>query len=63
MARVPREHEPDHPRADLLKMKGLVAGFPPIPRGLIHKPAFLDWVVKNAKTASTLSRWIVKNLG
>ena len=49
MARVPREAEPDHPRADLLKMKGLVAGFPPIPRGLIHKPAFLDWVVKNGK--------------
>ncbi len=62
LARVPREVEPDHPRADLLKMKGLVVGFPPIPRGLIHKPAFLDWIVKQAKTAAPLTRWIVKNL-
>src|SRR5215813_8297396 len=63
LSRVPRELAADHPRADLLRMKGLVAGFPSIPRGLIHKPAFLDWVVARAKTASPLARWIVRNLG
>jgi uncharacterized protein (TIGR02453 family) len=63
LSRVPRGFEPDHPRAELLRMKGLVVGFPPVPRGLIHKPAFLDWLVAQAKTASPLPRWIVKHLG
>ncbi len=30
-ARVPKGYEPDHPRAELLKYKGLICGIPAIP--------------------------------
>ncbi len=63
LARVPRPYEADHPRADLLVMKGLVVGFPKIPRGLIHRPKFLDWVVTHAKACAPLATWLHKNLG
>lgn len=62
LARVPRPFSPDHPRADLLKMKGLVVGFPKIPRGLIHRPQFLDWLVGHGRTAAPLATWLHKNL-
>jgi uncharacterized protein (TIGR02453 family) len=63
LTRVPRPFEADHPRADLLRMKGLVVGFPKIPRGLIHKPAFLDWVVTHARVSAPLATWLHRNLG
>jgi len=63
LARVPRPFEADHPRADLLKMKGLVIGFPKIPRGLIHRPQFLDWLVTHGKASAPLAAWLHKNLG
>jgi uncharacterized protein (TIGR02453 family) len=62
MARVPRDVDPEHPRAELLKMKGLVIGFAPAPRGLIHKPAFVDWVVEKARRAAPLATWLYDNL-
>jgi uncharacterized protein (TIGR02453 family) len=62
LARVPRPFDADHPRADLLKMKGLVVGFPKIPRGLIHKSAFLAWLVGHGKAAAPLAAWLHRNL-
>ena len=62
LARVPKPYDPEHPRGDLLKMKGLVVGFPEVPKGLIFKPAFADWLVKHCKAAAPLSKWIHKNL-
>jgi uncharacterized protein (TIGR02453 family) len=62
LARVPRPYPADHPRADLLKMKGLVVGFPRMPRGLIHRPEFLAWLVSHAKTAAPLATWLYRNL-
>jgi uncharacterized protein (TIGR02453 family) len=62
MARVPRGFDPEHPRAELLRMKGLVVSLPPIPRGLIHQPAFLDWCVEHARTAAPLVRWLARHL-
>ncbi len=61
LARVPKPYPADHPRADLLRMRGLVVGFPAIPRGLIHKPALLDWVVGQAKAAVPLAKWLHAN--
>jgi uncharacterized protein (TIGR02453 family) len=63
LARVPRPWGADHPRADLLRMKGLVVGFPKIPRGLIHKPEFLTWLVGHARAAAPLTTWLYRNLG
>lgn len=62
LARVPRPFEADHPRADLLKMKGLVVEFPAIPRGLVHQPRLVDWLVGHARAAAPLSIWLHKNL-
>lgn len=60
--KVPKGFAPDHPRADLLKLRGLGAGFPPMPKGLLHKPALVDWLVLHGKATAPLVRWIYKSL-
>jgi uncharacterized protein (TIGR02453 family) len=62
LARVPRGLDPEHPRAALLKHKGCVLGFPAIPRGLIHKPAFSAWIVEQARAAAPVVRWVQKHV-
>src|SRR5262245_28715829 len=37
LQRVPRGLDPDHPRADLLRRKGLIVTFPTLPRALLVK--------------------------
>jgi uncharacterized protein (TIGR02453 family) len=61
-ARVPKPYDAEHPRAELLKMKGLVVGFPAIPKGLIHKATFVDWLAKHAAAAAPLGKWLHNNL-
>jgi uncharacterized protein (TIGR02453 family) len=61
-ARVPKPYPADHPRAELLKMRGIVVGFPDIPKGLIHKAALVDWIVGHAKAAAPLSKWLYANV-
>jgi hypothetical protein len=40
-----------------------VVVFPRIPRGLIHRPDFLDWLVRHAAAAAPLARWLHQHLG
>jgi len=47
----------DHPRLDLLRMKGLVASVP-LPRRLLSKRALLDEVLEQARAAAPLVRWL-----
>lgn len=61
--KVPKGFAEDHPRAALLKQKGLTAVFPAIPRGLIHKPAFADWLVEHATATAPLVKWLGANVG
>ena len=61
--RVPTGFAPDHPRADLLKVRGLTGGFPEIPAGLLHKPGLADWLVKHAKAMAPLVIWLHRNVG
>ena len=61
--KVPRGFDPDHPRAELLKMKGLTGGFPEIPAGLLCKPGFGDWLVKHGKALAPLVIWLHKHVG
>ena len=63
LVRVPRDHDPDHPRADLLRHKGCVLGFPAIPRGLIHKPDLARWLTDHATRAAPVVRWLERNVG
>jgi uncharacterized protein (TIGR02453 family) len=60
-ARVPKPYAAEHPRADLLRHKGLVLSFPAIPRGLIHKPGLVPWLVGHAKAAAPIAKWLYKN--
>jgi uncharacterized protein (TIGR02453 family) len=62
-ARVPKGFAPDHPRAELLKYKGLVCRFPAIPRGLLHRPELTRWLLRHAKATAPLVIWLRRHLG
>ena len=62
LVRVPRDHDPEHPRADLLRHKGCVLGFPAIPRGLIHKPDLAGWLTQHATRAAPVVRWLERHV-
>jgi uncharacterized protein (TIGR02453 family) len=58
-ARVPKGYDPNHPRAEHLKRKGLTVGFPAIPKGLLGKSKLVAWVATQAKAAAPLVEWLV----
>ena len=60
---VPRGFPPDHPRAELLKMRGLTGSFPEIPRGMLHKPDLADWLLAHGKAMASLVTWLHRNVG
>jgi uncharacterized protein (TIGR02453 family) len=61
--RVPKGFAPDHPRAELLKKRGLTCAFPEIPAGLLHKPGLADWLFRHAKATAPLVIWLHRNIG
>jgi uncharacterized protein (TIGR02453 family) len=60
--KVPKGFAPDHPRADLLKMRGLTCQFPAMPKGLLHKPALADWLFEHAKRTAPMVAWLFRNI-
>jgi uncharacterized protein (TIGR02453 family) len=60
--RVPKPYNEDHPRAVLLKQRGLTVGFPAIPRGLFHRRELVDWMVEKAAASSPLVTWLARNM-
>jgi uncharacterized protein (TIGR02453 family) len=62
LTRTPRGVDPDHPRVDLLRHKGLIVAFPDIPRGLIHKPGLVEWLAGQAKAAAPVVTWLARNI-
>jgi uncharacterized protein (TIGR02453 family) len=57
--RVPKGIDPDHPRAALLKYQGLVATFPPFPKGILTSPKLVPWLTQHAKVVAPLVEWLV----
>jgi uncharacterized protein (TIGR02453 family) len=57
MKKVPRGVDPEHPRAELLKRKGLIVSFETPPSN-IAKRALLDWAVERARAAAPLVEWL-----
>lgn len=51
---VPVGFAADHPRAELLKLKGLTAGPPEIPVGLLHEPGLAAWLARHGKALAPL---------
>ena len=62
-ARVPKGFAPDHPRAELLKYKGLICRFPVIPDGLLHRPELARWLIAHGKATAPLVVWLRRYLG
>lgn len=60
--RVPKPYAAEHPRAGLLRRKGLTVSFPAIPRGLLHEPRLVDWLVTHCKAAAPVGKWILANV-
>jgi len=56
--KVPKGYAPDHPRAELLKMRGLTAGFPAIPRGMLHQAKLADWLVDHGNATAPMVVWL-----
>ncbi len=60
--RVPPGIDPDHPRAELLRLKGLAAMSPPIDRRLLVRRALVDSLAEHARAAAPLVRWLLRNV-
>jgi uncharacterized protein (TIGR02453 family) len=58
LKKVPRGMDAQHARAELLKRKGLVVSFPPLPRELLVSRALVAWLVKHAQHAAPLVEWL-----
>jgi len=58
LKKAPRGVAPDHPRAELLKLKGLVAMFDDIPSSIVQSRALSDWLVERGKRTAPLVRWL-----
>lgn len=60
--KVPKGFDPDHARGEFLKMRGLTAGFPTMPKGMLHERALVDWVAGHAAKVAPLVTWLATNV-
>lgn len=63
LTRAPKGVDPLHPRAALLRHKGLALDFPPIPAKVRHSAALLGWCVERAREVAPVVRWTLENVG
>lgn len=61
LAKVPRGFDPEHPRAALLKRKGLMVSFPAAPAKLLASPKLVGHLVEQGASAKPLLEWLMKN--
>lgn len=59
LKRVPRGFDPEHPRAELLKAKGLTLNFPALPKGILATPKLVKWLAASVKDAAPFVEWLV----
>jgi uncharacterized protein (TIGR02453 family) len=58
LKRPPRGVEPDHPRADLLRLKGLVVAPGDVPARLLTRPDLAGWLTAQARAAAPVVAWL-----
>jgi uncharacterized protein (TIGR02453 family) len=58
--RVPAGYAPEHPRADLLRRKGLYATSPRLPARQATAPALIDVVLAHFRAMAPLYRWLTE---
>jgi uncharacterized protein (TIGR02453 family) len=61
LKRVPPPYAQDHPRAELLKLKGLAMSIQPT-EGISATPEFADWAEANLRAAAPMVHWLDRNL-
>ncbi|HEY6910659.1 MAG TPA: DUF2461 domain-containing protein [Myxococcales bacterium] len=59
LVRAPKGVDPAHPRAQLLRHKGLALDFPAIPRRVRQSRELLGWTVARAREVAPLVRWLL----
>lgn len=59
LKRVPKGFDAAHPRAEMLKRKGLTVSFPPVPQGMLATPKLVKWLADGCKAAAPLVEWLV----
>jgi uncharacterized protein (TIGR02453 family) len=59
LKRVPKGFDAAHPRAEILKRKGLVVTFPKVPAGLLATPKLIRWLTDQCTAAAPLVEWLV----
>jgi uncharacterized protein (TIGR02453 family) len=57
--RIPKGYDAEHPRAEHLKRKGLVVGFPELPSDILVSAKLGPWLVKQIRVAAPLVEWLV----
>jgi uncharacterized protein (TIGR02453 family) len=60
--RVPPGFDPQHPRARLLKLKGLGVMFPKIPAGVRHSPKLSKWIIEQSAHVAPTITWLEERL-
>jgi uncharacterized protein (DUF2461 family) len=58
LQKVPRGVDPAHPRADLLRRKGLMVTFPALPADLLPSRRLLDWLLRHVRRSAPLVEWL-----
>jgi uncharacterized protein (TIGR02453 family) len=59
LKRVPKGFDPEHPRAEHLKRKGLTVGFPTVPKALLTSSKLVSFLAGHVKSAAPLVEWLV----
>ena len=62
LKRVPPPYPQDHPRADLLKLKGLAVSLVDLPEELMPSTELLDWLADRLHQAAPVALWMDKHL-
>jgi uncharacterized protein (TIGR02453 family) len=58
LKRVPKGFDPEHPRAELLKRKGLGVLYPALPKELLTSPKLVKWLLEPVKKTVPLVEWL-----
>lgn len=58
LKQVPRWVDPGHPRAELLKRKGLIVTFPSLPPELLVSRRLVDWTWRHVRRTVPVVEWL-----
>ncbi|MFO0663916.1 MAG: DUF2461 domain-containing protein [Polyangiaceae bacterium] len=59
LKRVPKGFDPEHPRSEHLRRKGLITRFPSVPLDLLTQPKLAKHLATQMKVAAPLVEWLV----